>query len=264
MLLYLRAVRADEKCLTCHGPHEAAPTSVRALFPVGSRIYGHAKGEVMGAVAVTVTMKEFQEEAWWNLYDGLFIKFFIFLLFVLFMGSILRRKIIGPVAALTEKVTGMTKSGIFIPVTPVGADADIQALVQAYNELMAELQQRTDQYRESERRYRTVVEMSDAAIVTFVNEGKIILSNSKAERLFGLSKDALLGIDLFSLLETSSAVRERLPACIEGKPARSARTRDRVKDSTGGFSEVEMLISALDCQNKMYAAILWEIGDDKP
>ena len=260
MLLYLRAVRAEEKCLACHGPHEAAPASVRALFPAGSKIYDHVKGGVMGAVAVTVPMKEFQVEAWWNLYDGLFIKLFLFLLIVFFLGSIMRRKIIDPVAALTETVVNMTKSGVFIPVSSHGADAEIRALVQAYNELMAELEQRTEQYRESERRYRTVVEMSDAAIVTFLEEGKIILSNSKAERLFGLSKDELLGEDFFSLLETGSAVRERLPTCVEGKPARSARIRERVKDSTGGVTEVEMLISALDCQQNMFAAILWEIA----
>ena len=258
MLRYLRAIKAEDKCLGCHGQFKSAPAFVRTLFPVGSRIYGRANGEVMGAVAVTVPMKEFLEEAWWNLYDGLFIKLSLFLLVVLFLGSIIRRRIIDPVATLTETVAGMTKSGNFIPVKPAGADADIRALVQAYNELMAELQQRTEQYRESEQRYRTVVEMSDAAIVTFLVEGKIILSNSKAERLFGLSKDDLIGMDFFSLLETGAAVRERLPACIEGKPARSVRTSERVKDSTGGFSEVEMLISALDCQNTMYAAILWE------
>lgn len=260
-LLYMRALRADERCLACHGPYESAPSSVRALFPAGSTIYGHSNGDVMGAVAVTVPTSEFLDETWWNLYDGIFIKLFLFLIIVLFVGSIIRRRIIDPVVELTETVSKMTKEGVFTPVTPTGADADIQALVQAYNELMAELQQRTDQYRESEQRYRTIMEMFDAPIVTFLGNGKIILSNSKVEQLLGLSKDALLGENFFSYLETGLAVQGRLPSCVEGKPERGVRIRGRVKVAMGGSIEVDILISALDCQNGMYAAILWEISD---
>ncbi|SNB46887.1 PAS domain S-box-containing protein [Geobacter sp. DSM 9736] len=253
--LYVQALTVSEKCLSCHGARDDAPPSVRSLFPRGHRIYGHSSGDLIGAVAVTIPMDEFYPEGW-SMYGGLFVKGVIFLLVVYLIGKLMRRKIIDPVAELAETVTGMAKTGTFTPVTPPGADPDIRALVAAYNEMMHELQMRTDQYRNSERRYRAIVEMSDAAIVTFIEGGNIILFNTRAERLFGLEKGELLGRDFFSLV--TGEIRSRLPRCRGMEPMQGVRMQALVAISGGGNVAVEMVISAVDCSNGIYAAILWE------
>lgn len=56
-LRYLRPVRVQEPCLTCHGPATGIPDSVRAIlaqrYP-NDQATGYALGELRGAVSVTV------------------------------------------------------------------------------------------------------------------------------------------------------------------------------------------------------------------
>lgn len=57
-LRYLRPVRVQEPCLTCHGPATGIPDSVRAIlaqrYP-NDQATGYALGELRGAVSVQVT-----------------------------------------------------------------------------------------------------------------------------------------------------------------------------------------------------------------
>lgn len=89
VLLYLRPMKADPPCLGCHGPFESAPAPVRAHFPRGSSIYDRTEGEVMGAVAVVMPMKELHGEVRKNVLSG-FI-FMVLLVITLGIGPVIRR-----------------------------------------------------------------------------------------------------------------------------------------------------------------------------
>jgi signal transduction histidine kinase len=70
---------------------------------------------------------------------------------------------------------------------------EIGHLVASFNELMAELERRTLQRAESDERYRNFIEIAQSPIITFLPDGKIVIANQKAEKLFGLTKEELLG-----------------------------------------------------------------------
>ena len=85
-------------------------------------------------------------------------------------------------------------------------------MIDAFNDLMEEMGRKTLQSRESEERYRKFIEMARSAVVTFMEDGKIVISNQKAEELFGLSRQALLGENVFKFIEDGEALRLELAA----------------------------------------------------
>lgn len=75
---------------------------------------------------------------------------------------------------------------------------------------MAELERRTLQRVESDERYRNFIEIAQSPIVTFLANGKIVISNQKAERLFGLNKEELLGQSIFDFMENPDILRQSI------------------------------------------------------
>jgi PAS domain S-box-containing protein len=96
-----------------------------------------------------------------------------------------------------------------------------------------------------------------------MEDGKIVISNQKAEELFGLSRQALLGENIFTFIEDGAALRTELLSDLgEGKACGGrAATRQTIKSFQGLAVAVEMSISASRTdQNPMFTAILREIS----
>jgi PAS domain S-box-containing protein len=95
-----------------------------------------------------------------------------------------------------------------------------------------------------------------------MEDGKIVISNQKAEELFGLSRQALLGEDIFKFIVDGEALRVSIAACLrEGKEdAVRETTRHTVRNFKGRLIVVDMAISASKTDhNPMFTAILREI-----
>jgi PAS domain S-box-containing protein len=87
------------------------------------------------------------------------------------------------------------------------------ALVRARDELETQVQQRTQDLRESERRYRELVDSSRGLICTHDLEGTLLSVNPAAARLLGYTPAELVGRNLRELLDP--VVRDQLPQYLE-------------------------------------------------
>jgi PAS domain S-box-containing protein len=129
--------------------------------------------------------------------------------------------------------------------------------------MMEELDRKTRQSRESEDRYRKFIEMAKSAVVTFMEDGKIIISNQKAEELIGLSRQAILGENIFSFLVNGENFRNEIAIYVqEGKGKCVGETTiQRIKDFRGGIKEIEMALTASMTDKKpLFTAILRELS----
>ena len=136
------------------------------------------------------------------------------------MGILIRKTIINPVKLISSTIIDVTRTGNFSERLPKTSNDEIGQLIGAFNDLMGEMGRKTLQSRESEERYRKFIEMARSAVVTFMEDGKIVISNQKAEELFGLSRQALLGEDIFKFIVDGEALRASMAACLrEGKRA---------------------------------------------
>lgn len=259
---YMLSMVAEKSCLECHGEYEKAPAFVRARFPAGHYSYNYKLGEVIGAVSVSIPMVDLYHDIGVNLELDLFIRGIIFFLIILVMGIFVRKTIINPVKLVSASIIDVTRTGNFSERLPKTSGDEIGRLIDAFNDLMEELGRKTLQSRESEERYRKFIEMAKSAVVTFMEDGKIVISNQKAEELFGLSRQALLGENVFAFIEDGEALRLELLTDISEGKADGVRppTRHTIKSFQERKIAVEMSISASRTdQNPMFTAILREI-----
>lgn len=253
---YLQPMRATASCLGCHGSYESAPEFVRKRFPPGHYSYDYKIGEVIGAVSVSIPVKDLYTQLGANLKEDLLARGAVFIIVLIIMGAIMSREIIRPIKMLSERIILVTRTGNFDEKLPQRSNDEIGLLIAAFNDMMDELSRRTVQSREADERYRRFIEVAASAVITFLRDGKIVIANQKAETLFGLSRQSLLGESFFSFLEDGDALQTQLAA--EGE-FKEETTRQRVRGAGGKRVEVEMVVSASTTDREpMYTAILRE------
>ena len=253
---YLQPMRATASCLECHGSYETAPNFVRKRFPPGHYSYNYRVGEVIGAVSVTIPVKDLYAQLGANLKLDLLSRGAVFLIVITVMGAIMSRQIIRPIKLLSDGIISVTKTGRFDKKLPQSTHDEIGMLIGAFNEMTEELSHRTVQSKEADERYRRFIEVAASAIITFMKDGKIVIANQKAESLFGRSRHELLGESVFSFLEGGAELKEKLARQTEFKEETSTET---VRGIGGKPIEVEMVVSPSQTDREpMFTAILRE------
>jgi len=253
---YLQPMLATASCLKCHGSYQNAPDFIKERFPPGHYSYNYRVGEVIGAVSVTIPMEDLYADLGVDLELDLLARGGVFLIVIVVMGAILRRQIVDPVRMLSDKITHVTRTGDFDTRLPQQSGDEIGQLFGAFNDMMGELAQRTLQSREADERYRRFIELSNSAVVTFLQDGKIVIANQKAEALFGRSRQSLLGESIFSYLEDGEDLRRMLAP---GGRVKGENLQQKVRGKSGKTTEVEMAISVSQTDREpMFTAILRE------
>jgi PAS domain S-box-containing protein len=253
---YMQPMLATTSCLECHGSYETAPKFVQERFPPGHYSYNYRVGDVIGAVSVTIPMKDLYADLGANLEFDLLSRGGAFLIVILILGAILRRQIVDPVKMLSDQITHVTQTGDFETKLPQQSRDEIGQLFGAFNDMMEELSRRTLQSREADERYRLFIELANSAVLTFLQDGKIVIANQKAETLFEQSRQSLLGESIFSFLEEGAALRITLASGVKTK---EESVRLKVRGAKGKITEIEMVISASHTDREpMFTAILRE------
>jgi len=258
-LRYMLPMVADQSCLTCHGSYDAAPGFVQRRFPRGHSSYGYKVGEVIGAVSVSVPMEGLYREIGANLKRDILYDALMLGVFILVSGWIIRRTILTPVKTVAAGIAEVARSGNFAERLEQRGEDEIGDLIASFNELMAELDRKTIQRVESEDRYRNFIEIAQSPIITFMSDGKIIISNHKAENLFGLSKQELLGQSIFDFMEQGDMLQAAMQDYFSAGSSDliGTTTIQKVRDVCGRMFEVEMVISVSQSeQSPMFSAIL--------
>jgi len=262
---FMLSMVAEKTCLECHGEYDKAPAFVRARFPRGHYSYNYRLGEVIGAVSVSIPMTDLYHDIGVNLGLDLLYRGLIFLVIIAILGILVRKTIINPIKLLSASIINVTRTGNFAERLPKTVNDEIGQLIGAFNDMMEELGRKTLQSRESEDRYRKFIEMAKSAVVTFMGDGKIVISNQKAEDLFGLSRQALLGENIFKYLADGEALQAGITAYLrEGKGGGVGDTTfHKVKNVRGQSIDVEMALTVSQADhNPMFTAILREITSE--
>ena len=263
-LRYLLPMKAEKSCLECHGSFEAAPGFVRQRFPKGHPSYNYHPGEIIGAVSVTIPLAGLYSAMSTNLRHDLIIRGGMFLLVLFAMGYIIHQAVINPVSLVARSINRVARTGNFSDRIPERGHDEVGQLITAFNDMMAELERKIEQSRESEDRYRNFIRMARSAVVTFMEDGKMIISNEKAERLFGKTRQEIIGEDFYRYIGAGARLREKINAHLaSGSEGIIVETREhRVLSATGDWRPFEIALSASKTDGKtMVTAILRDLSE---
>lgn len=261
---YLQPMVASESCLACHGEYDKAPAFVQARFPRGHSSYNYKAGEVIGAVSVSIPMADLYRQIGANLKQDLLYRAGIFCSIILVMGWMLRRSIIDPVKQLAVSISRVTKTGSYADRLPRLTNDEIGTLIGSFNDLMQELEQKDRQSSEMNARYRSFIEMVPSAVVTCLQDGRIIISNRRAEKLFGVSRKDLLGESIFDFITAEGARNELFATCLKDGKLRLVKENSlQPVRCFHGITHMEIAIAASEGdQQPMFTVILREILTD--
>ncbi len=208
---YMQSMIAEQSCLECHGSYESAPTFIQEHYPPEHSSYNYEVGQVMGAVSVSWPMAGLYKEIGANLQYELIYRIGILALVFIVMGMLTRRFIIEPISSASATIHRIATTGdLSERISAKGSRDEIGQLINSFNEMMAELDRTTLQRQESESRYQSLIEATPAAILTFLENGKIVISNQVAENLLGISRNQLLGKSVFDFLEDGESFSFRI------------------------------------------------------
>lgn len=208
---YIQSMIAEESCLECHGDYESAPPFIQKRYPPEHPSYNYKVGQVLGAVSFTRPMADFYAEIGSNLRTELIYRIGILALVFAAMGVLTRRFIIDPISSVSSTIHKVASTGdLSERIHGVASQDEVGRLIHNFNGMMEELDRTTLQRQEAENRYRNLIEATPAAIVTFLEDGKIVISNKAAEKLLGVSREKLLGETFFNFLDESVLLKQRI------------------------------------------------------
>ena len=257
---YLKALKADQSCLKCHGSFASAPPYIQQRFPENHPSYNYQVGDIMGAVSFIKSMDSLYAEVAASLKQELVYRAVMLLLFVLMTFMAIRRLILARLQSASATIHTITSTGSLHERIPTTDSRDeIGQLLLDFNAMMAELERTSLQREESEIRYRSLIEATRSAIVTFLDNGRIVISNQKAEQLFGLSRQELLGERLFDYLENGMTLEQKVAYLIQNKTASHLDAGSyRIKGARGYSKKVEivLVLASETADQPMLTAIL--------
>ena len=201
MFRYLQAFRAEASCLECHGDPAAAPEVIRELYPPATdRAYHYPLGEVIGAISIEIPVKQLRQQILARLENDLLASGGSLLALVLCLGLLSRVTVLQPLKRLESAINRINHSGTFQEQLTVEREDEVGELITGFNQMVASLGEKSRELAESESRYRMLTDTARDGIVSFLPDGKIILFNQQASRMFGYSKAETLGMSVATLV----------------------------------------------------------------
>jgi PAS domain S-box-containing protein len=259
---YLHPFLADQSCLQCHGDPAEAPDFIKRLFPPETdQAYHYQLGQIIGAASVTIPMAKLSRQIHANLRNALFYLGGIFLALMTCLGILMRVAVTAPLGRLGRVIDDILRTGRFESKIPRRGRDEIGRLIDGFNEMMVNLQQKTSDLEESESRFRVLTETARDVIVSFLANGQIILFNREAERTFGYSKTEILGVSVARLIAESctdlhaEGVENYLAGHAEELLRKVQIVPCRRRD--GGRFDLELSLSMAESEgHRFYTAIL--------
>lgn len=198
---YMTPFVADQSCLQCHGDPADAPDFIKKLFPPDKdQAYNYQIGQVIGAASVSIPMARLKEQIALNVRNDVIYLGGIFIALITCLGLLVRIAVTGPLGRLGEVIGQILHTGHFESHIPRRGRDEIGRLIDGFNEMMDNLEEKNAHLEESEQRFRLLTDTARDGIVSFLPAGQVILFNRQAERIFGFSKAEALGLDVVKLL----------------------------------------------------------------
>ncbi|GGZ05754.1 EAL domain-containing protein [Shewanella fodinae] len=260
---YARPIWVEPYCLSCHGAKASAPATIRAHY---DSAYNYQVGNLRGIVSIKIpgvivaqrVQHIFTMQFWW-----IFCSTALLLLVILLL---IKRNVIGPIAKLSQGIESMGDSK-----TPVAQleilPGEFSRIGHAFNQMVARIKQKEAALKESESKFRTLVEVAQDGVVQANQQGDVIFCNHAAELLFGYREDEMVGKPLANLIP-SRYLPQRLSS--GGLTlGRSAAYVGRISEVVGNHRlghelQIEMSLSSWQQSGETYfVAVMRDITERK-
>ncbi|MCT7948323.1 PAS domain S-box protein [Ancylothrix sp. C2] len=152
---------------------------------------------------------------------------------------LLERLVLSKLADVSANVTRIGKRKDLSMRLPIKGNDELSSLANTINEMLAALETSQKERRETQERYRAVVEQSSEGIFLFdVDTKRIIEANKTLEKLLGYSSNSLLGISIYEILGEGKNSIAQITAILDPQIIQIGERQYRRKDGSLIICEV--------------------------
>ena len=194
----LRAIAAEEECMTCHGDPRDAPADMKAIY--GTRGgYGYKIGEIVAAdtiyIPIDVSIERIKNTAWVVFLVVITSLFSLLMLFYLLFN----RTIVIELKGLLYKFQSISGKAAADPHEDLEKSGDeVEQLKLAFESVANDLELAHEGLKQSESKYRLLFEASQDAILIFDAHTRLVDINPSGLRLFRFkNREEALSIETF-------------------------------------------------------------------
>jgi PAS domain S-box-containing protein len=222
------AMRMEKSCLRCHGDPADAPAELIERYGSTASFY-LPLGKIVGLDTIAIPSDIVTEKLWDEIFNNLGVLGIEILLLSLSLVFIFKFVITDRLSKITAHFAHTREQEEIVNIRPIeiGGNDEIAALTISFNQLAnrlndsytkinKEIEERKlaeDALIKSEEKYRELVEGTEDFIAQVNGEGRLTFVNNKAEKIFGLSKDACIGLSAFDFIHPDD--RERTTAAFD-------------------------------------------------
>ncbi|MBA4369372.1 MAG: hypothetical protein C0403_17240 [Desulfobacterium sp.] len=144
-------------------------------------------------------------------------------LFAYLLATRLHRVVSTPIFHLSETAAAISKNGDYSIRAPKHSEDELGVFTAAFNEMLSEVEKSHSAIRESEERFRSLVETAHSIILYLSPECRILEFNPEAERFFGRNRREALGenfLELFIPKDFRDLVFTNIQKALQGYPTR--------------------------------------------
>ncbi len=134
---------------------------------------------------------------------------------------------------------------------------EVGMLIDSFNDMLAQIQQRDDALRESEKRFKTLVEHGTDAFFLHDTNGKLVDVNQRACLSLGYTKEELLSmrvLDIDVSFASNSIIKEQVWDKLIGDKTMNVEGRQKRKDGT--TFPVDISAGCLELDDRKYIQVL--------
>ena len=130
------------------------------------------------------------------------------ILFSVYVFFLLRRRVVAPLIQLQTGAQAI-EDGHYAHLVDIFSQDEIGALASAFNSMADSIEERTADLEEAQEHFQKLLEAAPDGVLAIDTTGKIVLANAGMEKLFGYSKEQMIGSKIEMLVP--AAIRETHP-----------------------------------------------------
>ncbi len=183
------------------------------------------------------------------------------------LSQLLQRGITKPILALAQTAKAVSQNRDFSLRAPRGGNDELGSLSDAFNQMLARIQQSEAQLRESRARFSGIIQSAMDAIISIDATQRVTLFNAAAEKMFGCSAGEALGQSVDRFIPQRFREQHRKDVDAFGRTGDTGRAMGQLLPlsavrANGEEFPIEASISQIDVgAEKIYTVILRDITE---
>ncbi len=218
---YAAPIWVKESCIKCHGKRESAPETIRTSYNTS---YNYKVGDLRGVMSIKLPATQLKALVWSNFLHDLWVHLGCFVGIFFLISILLRRYVTVPLYKVTKGLEFVAVGRFDQPIEDLSGEMAIVG--KTFNRMSQQLITREEELKESEAKYRDLIENASDIIQSVAPDGRFIYVNKAWKETLGYNDDDISRLTLLDIISQNNQeqCKEAFKQVLTGKNVEGIET----------------------------------------